>query len=162
MSEDYVDCSDVIIKRISQTNYTNLQTLLLRSFLIKAGGNKISSIELLQFINMPLLTELDLCKTFYKSANNSITKVSALNKCAWDSLRKISLGIDFIYAQIWTYFRKSILQGWRYSSKSTKLMLIRQALIWKTNKWHKFRCILSFTVWLIWQNWLSTIFKMNV
>lgn len=100
MSEDYVDRSDVIIRIISQTNYMNLQTLLLRSFLIKAGGNKISSIELLQFINMPLLTELDLCKTFYKSANNSITKVSSLNKCAWDSLRKISLGIDFIYAQI--------------------------------------------------------------
>ncbi len=68
--------------------------------MIKAGRNRIQSLEQLQFINMPLLAELDLCKTFYKSANNSITKVSALNKLTWNSLRKISFGIDFIYAQI--------------------------------------------------------------
>jgi hypothetical protein len=70
MSEDYVGISSLIIKRISQTNYMNLQTLLLRKFLIKAGGNKIFSIEQLQFMNMPLLRELDLCKTLYKSASN--------------------------------------------------------------------------------------------
>ncbi len=35
--------------------------------MIKTGYNKIESIEQLQFMNMPLLERLSLCKTFDKS-----------------------------------------------------------------------------------------------
>jgi hypothetical protein len=49
--------------------------------MIKTGWNNIESIEQLQFMNMPFLEELPLCKTFDKSVGNNITNVSALNKC---------------------------------------------------------------------------------
>ena len=69
-------------------------------FMIKTGGNKIRSIEQLQFINMPLLEELYLGKTFDKSGRNKITNVRALNKCAWNSLRDLNLRSYLIYGQI--------------------------------------------------------------
>ena len=65
----------------------NLRVLNLGKFMIKTERNNIESIEQLQFMNMPLLEELNLCKTFDKSDGNNITNVSALNKCAWNSLR---------------------------------------------------------------------------
>jgi hypothetical protein len=61
-----------------------------------AVGNNINSIEQLQFINMPVLEVLLLCKSFDKSEGNLITNVSALNKCYWNSLRQLDLGMKLI------------------------------------------------------------------
>jgi hypothetical protein len=42
-------------------------------------------------MNMPVLELLFLSKTLNKSENNKITKVSALNKCGWNSLKYLNL-----------------------------------------------------------------------
>ncbi len=78
---------------ISKTNFTNLKIIDLSNFMIKTVNNNIESIEQLQFINMPLLEELYLGKTVHKLEENNITKVSALNKCAWNSLKCLDLGL---------------------------------------------------------------------
>jgi hypothetical protein len=65
--------------------------------MIKTALNKIESIEHLQFMNMPVLKELFLRKTFDKSEHNNITRVSALNKCAFSSLVCLNLGIYLTY-----------------------------------------------------------------
>ena len=88
----------------------NLRELWLSKFMIKTGGNNIESIEQLQFMNMPLLEELDLCKAFDKSDYNNITNVSVLNKCAWNSLRGLGLRSYLIYGQVVTKCKNSILQ----------------------------------------------------
>ncbi len=89
----------------------------MRKFMIKTGSNKIESIEQLQFMNMPLLEELDLCKTFDKSENNNITNVSALNKCAWNSLEWLDLRSYLIYGQVGTKSNNSILKDWEWVEK---------------------------------------------
>jgi hypothetical protein len=78
--------------------------------MIKTAGNDIESIEQLQFMNMPLLERLSLGKAFDKSGDNKITKVSALNKCAWNFLRGLELGSYLIYGQVGTKCNKSILR----------------------------------------------------
>ena len=93
----------------------NLTSLNLGKFMIKTGDNNIGSIEQLQFMNMPLLENLSLCKTFDKSDGNNITNVSALNKCAWNSLRDLGLGSYLIYDQKITKCKNSILQDWEWA-----------------------------------------------
>jgi hypothetical protein len=78
--------------------------------MIKTGDNNIESIEQLQFMNMPLLEKLYLCKAFDKSDGNKITNVSALNKCAWNSLQYLNLSSYLIYGQVGTKCNNSILQ----------------------------------------------------
>ncbi len=90
----------------------NIKWLELGKFLIKTAYNNIESIEQLQFMIMPFLEELGLCKTFDKSGGNKITNVGALNKCAWNSLRLLVLGSYLIYGQMLTKCENSILQDW--------------------------------------------------
>jgi hypothetical protein len=52
-----------IIIDISKTNFINLKVLYLSKIAIKKGGNNISSIEQLQFMNMFFLEQLILCTT---------------------------------------------------------------------------------------------------
>ncbi len=56
-------------------------------FMIKSESNKIESIEGLQFMNMPFIESLNLCKTIDKTGGNNITNVNALNKCGWNYLQ---------------------------------------------------------------------------
>ncbi len=70
----------------------NLNYLDLCILIFKTGQNRISSIEQLQFINMPNLIKLNLRNEFDKSDDNQITKVSSLNKSAWDYLTYLQLG----------------------------------------------------------------------
>jgi hypothetical protein len=42
-------------------------------------------------MNMPVLEVLYLSKKLDNSENNKITKVSALNKCGWNSLKYLNL-----------------------------------------------------------------------
>ncbi len=77
---------------ISRTNFTNLKIIDLSKLMIKTVNNNIESIEQLQFMDMPLLEELHLGKKADKLGENNITKVSALNKCAWNSLKCLDLG----------------------------------------------------------------------
>ena len=80
----------------------NLKELLLRKFMIKTEENNIESIEQLQFMNMPLLDQLILGKTFDKSGANNITNVRALNKCEWKSLQWLDLSSYLIHGQVVT------------------------------------------------------------
>ena len=93
----------------------NLRELWLRKFMIKKGRNNIESIEQLQFMNMPLLEELSLCKAFDKSDENNIKNVSALNKCSWKSLQWLYLCSYLIYGQMITKCNNSILQDWKWA-----------------------------------------------
>lgn len=86
------NCHSSIIMDISKTNFINLKIIDLSNFMIKTVKNNIESIEQLQFMNMPLLEELHLGKTSNNLGENNITKVSALNKCAWNSLKCLDLG----------------------------------------------------------------------
>ncbi len=88
----------------------NLRVLWLGKFMIKKGWNNIESIEQLQFMNMPFLDVLTLCKTFDKSGGNKITNVSVLNKCAWNSLQYLNLGSYLIYGQRITESKNLILR----------------------------------------------------
>ena len=81
-----------IIMYISKTSFLQLKHLYLSRIMIKRAENQISSMEQLQFVNMPVLEWLNLCKNFDKSGKNKITKVSALNKCSWSSLTYLDLG----------------------------------------------------------------------
>ncbi len=105
-----------IIKEIAHINFTKLIKLDLGNFMIKTALNRIESIEHLQFMNMPVLEDLSLCKIFDKSEQNNITRVSALNKCAFSSLNSLDLGIYLTYWQLIIWQSNSILQGWRYPS----------------------------------------------
>ncbi len=84
-------------------------------FMIKTGDNDIESIEQLQFMNVPLLERLFLRKAFDKSGRNYITNVSALKKCAWNSLRYLDLGSYLIHGQSITKCNNSILQDWEWA-----------------------------------------------
>ena len=106
-----------IIKEISRTNFMNLRELRLGKFMIKTAYNSIESIEQLQFMNMPLLEYLGFCKAFDKSVDNNITNVSALNKCAWNSLRGLVLSSYLIYGQFRIKCKNSILQDWEWAEK---------------------------------------------
>jgi hypothetical protein len=90
-NKDYNGYENIIMD-ISKTNFLQLKHLELSNIMIKILENQISSIEQLQFVNMPVLEWLDLCKNFDKSGKNKITKVSALNKCSWSSLTYLDLG----------------------------------------------------------------------
>jgi hypothetical protein len=68
--------------------------------MIKTAQNRIESIEHLQFMNMPVLEDLSLRKIFDKSEKNNITRVIALNKCAFSSLNCLNMGIYLTYQQI--------------------------------------------------------------
>ncbi len=59
--------------------------------MITSVQNNISSIEQLQFMNMPNLEDLRLGNDLGKSDSNHITKVSALNKCVWNNLKLLEL-----------------------------------------------------------------------
>ena len=48
---------------ISKTNFAELKTLSLSIFTIKAVNNDICSIEQLQFVDIPLLKEINLRKS---------------------------------------------------------------------------------------------------
>ncbi len=93
----------------------NLRVLVLSKFMIKADYNNIESIEELQFMSMPLLKHLSLSKAFDKSDGNYITNLSALNKCAWNSLRGLGLRSYLIYSQFRTKCKNSILQDWEWA-----------------------------------------------
>jgi hypothetical protein len=60
--------------------------------MIKKAAMVVTSIEELQWMNMPLLEILDLCKAFDKLAANQITNARVLNKCAWKFLLYLKLG----------------------------------------------------------------------
>ena len=62
----------------------------------KKDDNNITSIEQLQFINMPHLEELVLCKNLNKLEKNKITKTSAFNKCSWNSMKFLNLSNKLI------------------------------------------------------------------
>lgn len=68
---------DKILMNISRPKFYELKQLLLRQ-------NNISSIEQLQFINMPFLEFLQL-------NSNDIIEIRSLNKCVWKFLHKLSL-----------------------------------------------------------------------
>ncbi len=76
---------------ISRPNFYELSYLSLGIFMFKAGGNNIMSIEQLQFIEMPFLESLVLGIFKNQLGENEISKVSALNKCAWNHLSCLDL-----------------------------------------------------------------------
>ena len=80
-----------IIKEIAQINFTKLVRLNLSNFMIETALNGIESIEHLQFMSMPDLRMVILSNSFDKSGQNNITRVSALNKCAFSSLWDLNL-----------------------------------------------------------------------
>ncbi len=59
--------------------------------MIRTDRNKISSIEQLQFLNIPKLEEINLSKNDVYLDSNQITQVNALNKCVWNSLSWLAL-----------------------------------------------------------------------
>jgi hypothetical protein len=76
---------------ISRPNFYALSLLALGIFMLKTGRNNISSIEQLQFIEMPFLGALFLGILLNQLEQNKISKVSALNKCAWNHLSYLNL-----------------------------------------------------------------------
>lgn len=85
---------------------------------LTAGVNNLSSIEQLQFLNMPVLDKLVLCKKCNKSDQNKITQFNALNKCSWDSLSSLSLCNSFIYEQLTTQPNNCTSKDLIFSSSS--------------------------------------------
>ena len=125
----------------------NLTSLSLSKFMIKKGVNVIKSIEELQFMNMPFLENLNLCKAFDKLAANKITNARALNKCAWNSLQNLNLGIYLIYVQIITKCNKSILQDWRFLKRLRKKNLAK-------NRKRRLKYSAASKILVLLQNWV--------
>ncbi len=63
INQDWND-HEKIIMDISQPDFLKLQTLYLGIIMIKTDRNKISSIEQLQFLNIPKLEEINLSKNY--------------------------------------------------------------------------------------------------
>ncbi len=51
-------------------------------------------------MNMPVLKDLLLGNSFDKSGTNNITRVSALNKCAFSSLTNLDLSSCLSYGKV--------------------------------------------------------------
>jgi hypothetical protein len=86
-----------IITDISKTNFLQLKHLNLSNIMIKIVQNQISSIEQLQFVNMPVLEWLYLCKTSISQGKIKSQKLAlwtSVHGVLWSTLTYVNFDLQ--------------------------------------------------------------------